>query len=316
MWRHFTLCVFTTVLLTVPAPPSPERNDCSHRTLTVHVKDLRGRPVPGLAAGDFEAQFRGKPVKILSATPDTRPHRVVILLDASASMAGTWERPLYLATHAVDTMPATAQVALFVFDTKIKLQLGFSAGRPAIREALLALHLDEKEVGKKVRGRTAVYDALLSAIRLLDSPTNSDVLYLITDAGDNSSDTKPKDVAKALTSNGAHLFLSLVYPGPFLMSRSDQYLGALDLTELVQRVGGEFVTPYVNFAYDPKNPDLFAASLRTFELSLIDDYLLELDLSEPVRKYENWTLKLSKEKRERWKDARLLYAKELAPCEP
>jgi len=315
MWRHFALCV-CTVLLTVSAPASPERNDCSHRTLTVHVKDLQGKPVPGLAAGDFEAQFRGKPVKILSAAPDTRPHRVVILLDASASMAGAWERPLYLATHAVDTMPATAQVALFVFDTKIKLQLGFSAGRPAIREALHALHLGQNEVGKKVRGRTAVYDALLSAIRLLDSPTNSAVLYLITDAGDNSSDTKPKDVAKALISNGAHLFLSLVYPGPFLMSRSDEYLGALDLTELVQKVGGEFVTPYVNFAYDPKNPDLFAASLRTFELSLIDDYLLELDLSEPVRKYENWTLKLSKEKRERWKNARLLYAKELAPCEP
>jgi hypothetical protein len=308
--------VCATALLTVRAPASPERNDCSHRTLTTHVKDLRGRPIPGLAADDFEAQFRGKPVKILSATPDPRPHRVVLLLDASSSMAARWEEPLYLVTHAVDTMPATTQVALFVFDTKIKLQLGFSAGRPAIREALQALHFDQNEVGKKVRGRTAVYDALLSAIRLLDSPTNSDVLYLITDAGENSSDTNPKDVAKALTSNGAHLFLSLVYSGPFLMSRSDEYLGALDLTELVQRVGGEFVTPYVNFAYDPKNPDLFAASLRTFELSMIDDYLLELDLSGPVRKYENWTLKLSKEKRERWKDARLLYSKELAPCEP
>ena len=149
------------VVLPVSAPALPQANDCFHRTMTIYVKDSQGRPIGGLAAGDFEAHFRDKPVKILSAIPDGRPHRVVILLDASASMAFRWEEPLHLALHIVRTLPESTLVALLVFDTKIKRQIGFSAGRKALETELRGMEFDRNEIDKKVRGKTALYDALL-----------------------------------------------------------------------------------------------------------------------------------------------------------
>lgn len=280
----------------------------------MYVKDAEGIPIQGLAAPDFEAEFHRKPVNIRSATPDSRPHRVVILLDSSASMAFRWEQPLNLAIHAVDTLPASTQVALLVFGTKIQKQIGFSAPRHELETELRAMDFDRNEIDKKVHGTTALYDALLSAIQLLGSPTDADVLYVVTDAGDNSSRSTPKDVAKALTANGVHLFISLLFR-PFVTSRSPEFVGALDLNDLIHKVGGEFVTPYVNFPYDPKNPQVFDQALRTFELSLVKDYMIEIKLPEPALKSEDWTLKLSKEKREKWKNARVLYGTRLAPCQ-
>jgi hypothetical protein len=58
------------------------------------------------------------------------------------------------------------------------------------------------------------------------------------------------------------------------------------------------------------------AALKMFESSMLNDYLLDLELPEPATKYESWTLKLSKEKREQWRNAKVLYTKELAPCQP
>jgi hypothetical protein len=44
----------------------------------------------------------------------------------------------------------------------------------------------------------------------------------ITDAGDNSSHAVPKDVAKALTSSGVHLFVSLLGSNPAFRNRTPE----------------------------------------------------------------------------------------------
>jgi hypothetical protein len=86
---------------------------------THYVQDSLGKPISGLIPADFESQFRGKPVKIVSVIPDQRPHRIVILLDASRSTAHKWERALYLATHLIGMPLPNTQIALVVFDKRI-----------------------------------------------------------------------------------------------------------------------------------------------------------------------------------------------------
>jgi hypothetical protein len=60
--------------------------------LPINVEDARGLQIQGLTPADFQAKVHGRSIKILSIALDDRPHRVVILLDASGSIASEWER--------------------------------------------------------------------------------------------------------------------------------------------------------------------------------------------------------------------------------
>jgi hypothetical protein len=243
MLRLINLPFDLTLALLIVSPAVAQEDQCSQRKLTIYVQDSLGKPISGLTPADFESQFRGKPVKIVSVIPDQRTHRIVILLDASMILSSP-------------------------------------------------------------------------GCSLLGSPTSSDILYAITDAGDNSSHAAPKDVAKALTSSGVHLFVSLLGSNPAFRNRTpEEIMGPEDLNDLVHKTGGKLITPEVDFPHGPKNPELFMASLKTFDLSLVDDYLVDIALPEAVRRYEDWTIKLSKENRQQWKDAKVLNAKELAPCQ-
>jgi hypothetical protein len=59
----------------------PER-----RTIAVSALDKDGKTVTGLTAADFRGDFRGQPVKILSAELDTNPRRIALVVDMSASL--------------------------------------------------------------------------------------------------------------------------------------------------------------------------------------------------------------------------------------
>jgi hypothetical protein len=296
---------------------SAQTDVCQHRVLSVYIQDAQGKPIAGLGPSDFETKVNGKLAKVVSVIPDQRTHRIVMLLDASGSMAHKWESALFLATQLVGMPLPNTQMALIVFDKRIQQQVGFSADRRTITTALQGLHFDPKHIDEKMSGRTALYDALLAGLHLLGTPSSSDILYAITDAGDNSSHAAPKEVARAMTSSGVHLFVSLLVGAPLVRNRvPEEIMGPEDLNDLIHKVGGELITPEVNFPHDPKNPEVFMASLKTFDLFLVDDYLIDIELSKPVSKYEDWTLKLSNEKREQWKNARVLYAKMLSPCSP
>jgi len=71
------LCIRTT---------GAEDLSCPRRTLPVALRDQQNVPMQNVSVSDLAAKVRGKPIKILSLAPDTRPHRLVLILDASGSM--------------------------------------------------------------------------------------------------------------------------------------------------------------------------------------------------------------------------------------
>src|SRR5215469_2777045 len=87
---------------------------CQDRTVPFSVYHSEGRTIHGLTPSDFEAKFYGQPVKILSIVPYDRPHRVVILLDASGNMAHVWKPALAAASDLAETPLPNVQVALIV----------------------------------------------------------------------------------------------------------------------------------------------------------------------------------------------------------
>src|SRR5262249_15251576 len=92
----FFLLTLTLVLFfgshTVPSSDPP----CTTRRLPVSFRDAQNVPLQNVSVDDLEAKIHGKPAKILSLTPDPRPHRLVLIMDASASMGmSQGETPLW-----------------------------------------------------------------------------------------------------------------------------------------------------------------------------------------------------------------------------
>src|SRR5947209_16303018 len=129
--RHTVVlpCIMTAgLLLEALAQETP----CLRRTVMASVLTLAGQPVASVPTSSFKGEFRGKPVRILSATRDLGPRRIVVLLDASGSMAGLtkgkWDLVLRAAGDVAAHAPPDSSVALIVFDDKVKQEVDFSAG--------------------------------------------------------------------------------------------------------------------------------------------------------------------------------------------
>jgi len=297
---------------------SAQVGTCTHRILPVTVQDEKGRPVTGLAAADFEGKFRGLPVKLLSIAPDQRPHRIVILLDASGSMHDIWGRVLAPAFNLAGTRLADTQMALLIFNEKIIEQIGFDGGQQAVAARLRELESDVKSASKLVRGRTALSDALVAGLQLLDNPTSADILYLVSDGGDNASHAHFDEVGRRLTSSGVRLFVSAVFNELEARGRSpEEIYGPEELIRLAKITGGEVISPYARgVPISRKDREQFVARVFEFHASMIEDYLLEAEFPESLDKHRTWELKLSKQKREQWKNATILYPTELPACQP
>ena len=104
------LCASILVLNFARASYSQDES-CQHRTVPLSVYDSEGLTIRGLTPSDFEAKYRGQPVKLLSIVPDDRPHRIVILLDASGSMKEMWRPALAAASDVAESQLANTQIA-------------------------------------------------------------------------------------------------------------------------------------------------------------------------------------------------------------
>jgi hypothetical protein len=86
-------------------------------------------------------------------------------------------------------------MALIVFKDKIEEQISFSDGQSAVAEKLHQMRSTANVSGQTTGGRPAIFDSLLGGLRLLETPTSADSLYLVSDGADNASHAHLNDVA-------------------------------------------------------------------------------------------------------------------------
>jgi hypothetical protein len=315
-----TSTCLASLLLAASLAPSvlAQKGSCSHRILSVSVQDLGGRLIDGLAVTDFDAKLSGKPVKFLSITPDRRRHRVVILFDASSSMRQGWRQSLAPASDLAETRVPDTQMALIIFNETVTEQVDFAAGQRAVVERLRQIITDTKYETKSVRGKTALYDALLAGLRLLGPATSADILYLVTDGGENSSRVHLSEFDRLISSSGVRLFVSLVHDvRNYPEASPEETYGITDLNDVVNRTGGEMFSPFANgIAKTPNEIHQFGDRMYSYYRRMFETYLLEVEFPEPVAKNRSWELKLSKELRELRKDLIITYPTKLAGCVP
>ena len=301
-------------------PASAQQASCLHRTLALNVDDSRGIPVRGLSPADFQANLRVGSPKILSIVPDDRMHRIVILIDASGSMSRVWRESLAPASALAETPMRNVQMALLVFGGNVYEKIEFSKGQSAVAEKLRQIRSSEAYSHQLFHGKTALYDSLLAGLQLLDSPSSADSLYLISDGRENASRAHFDDVAHRFITTGVRLFVSQVVADDTLNPQlgSGELDGPARFHELARKTGGEMIQPFRDGVVPtkPKEAQRIAEGVNAFHKNMIHSFRLEVELPRPLDKYYSWELKFAGDNNERWKNVRLLYPTQLAPCGP
>ena len=316
----FLACASLMATLALAQEPS-----CLHRQVPVNLVDQWGYPQREIETAAFRGDFRGKPIEILRVTKDAHPRRIIILLDSSGSMLETenrkWMLALQVAGDAAAFLPPDTEVALDSFAERIDETVDFGQGRNAVAEKIIAWKPGINP-GHSKRRTTALWDSLLEALDRFGRSQPGDVVYLISDGGDNTSKTKPQAVESAYIRAGVRLFSFVPMAESTLgLTNPDEMGGASTLQDLTKSTGGNLVflpaggkLVLRNFSLGEKDKAALAYLLRGLYMQMREFYWLEMTLPQPVDKPHDWLLKLANLPDTRRKDLQLRYPTKLFPC--
>ncbi|MGB6247536.1 MAG: VWA domain-containing protein [Terriglobales bacterium] len=265
---------------------SPAQSPPNQPSLLVNVLDRNGHPIQDLSRDSFRVKVNGHPTALLDAHYSLGPRRIVVLLDMSGSMRGvTDNKKWHVAREAVADLladtPKQVQVALVTFSSHVREAFDFSQGRSSIAAWLKNGPSQQNDI----EGKTALYDAVAEAAKLLEPALPGDAIYAITDGGENSSHASESNIKERLLESHIRLFVLLFDERSF---RVEENSPPKFVTELARDTGGfvfdvparhySFAASY-DFDYlDDKNArdrlDLYTKSLNT---QISGFYNLQLD---------------------------------------
>ena len=263
---------------------------CARRSIVVNVLDLHGNAVRDLNKDNFRLRIKGRPVPVLEAPYSLAPRRMVVVVDTSGSMAGSFDNKKWtIARDAVEEVlaltPEDVGLALLTFSRNVELKADFAQGRPAIAAWL---RQGPSQPGN-LKGTTALFDTVSAALKLLEPVRQGDAIYVVTDGGDNSSHTSKNKVEKALLRSGVRLFVFLFSePTPI----EEMRVGVDSIVELAGNTGGfVFGTPAtsvrgsvyggLNFLYDYNDRTRERIKLYTQVLNVQLNGFYTLQIAEP-----------------------------------
>jgi hypothetical protein len=311
------LFVFSLNPLNLPGQDS----GCARRSVAVSVVDREWNLVQGLSAANFRAKLRGHEVEILSASVDTSPRRIVLLLDASGSMIEEqWEAAESISKDLIWFAPARASIAQMAFSETVLDTVGFDQDQPALLRHLAEL-VKVCEQPRKAR-RTALYDAIVSARSTLGASEFGDVIFAVTDGGDNRSRTEPKGVERDLLQAGVRLFSALIGHGRGTRATTPWEIeGATRLLAMVEATGGDLLAfpysaesePYRYITAKTKAEAVTVALRRLFE-EAGTPYRLELRLPVTLDKPTKWNLDVIEANGKPGRRVEVRYPQQLMPC--
>jgi len=301
-------------------------------TVVVNALDERGIPIRGLRQDNFRAKSQGHEIQLVSLSFAEGPRRIVVLLDSSGSMSGErdngrWNAARGAAVEFANSASPGARLSLITFADDVEERAGLSLDR---HEILGWLSGSQASNRKLVKGRTALYEALLTAAKELDPPQPGDAIFVITDGEENASKVTSSQVMNILRGKlaGIRLF-SFLLPGlvpaspesPFEESRKR-------LREMIRESGGFEVelTPYTpdipehvtwvrptTSLYDNRAKSFIKTSANVLNLQISSFYLLTLKLPDDMTKPKGWKLELVDSYGPSQKEVTLTYPGHLTP---
>jgi hypothetical protein len=294
------------------AQPAPNQSPSS---LLVNALDRNGDAVRDLTKDNFRVKVNGHPAALLDARYSLAPRRIVILLDVSGSMVnGTGSRKWQIARDAVGDLlastPADVQLALLTFSSRIGDVFDFPHGRSSITTWLNSGPSQRSTV--KALPETAFFDAVAAAAKLLDPARDGDVIYVITDGGDNRSHLSDADEKKRLLQSHIRLFAFLFaeeMPTPEESSGADSVVNlARDTGGYVFRVSSHWDgTAMADNDHNDRLRERMRLFGRALNIQVNGFYSLLLDAPTPTRKLSKVSLEIVDGKGKVRKDLTSIY---------
>jgi hypothetical protein len=297
-------------------------NPCLIRTIPVTPIDARGNPLQDLQASSLLGKVHGRPVAILSATLNTQPRRIMVCVDMSGSMwggGGAWPVTQMMLENIAQAGPTVGQLGMELFAEKVFDVLNFSSNPHAVRMKVASLQAAdlEKIVPKRER-RTALWDALWQAADQFTPPRSGDVIYVLTDGGENSSHHSEKELEDKLLSRSIRLF-AFIRPAssPNRGRTPEEEVGPETLRGTVMNTGGDLI--YLPRALGDwtkgrrRSTVLHEAQQLYQQMAVCYDTGIRLPLA--LEKRTDLDLVIVDDRGHKRKDIELLYPHRLPPCE-
>jgi Ca-activated chloride channel family protein len=230
--------------------PRTLRSSVEVTTVAVTVRDAEGHLAPDLARDAFTVYEDGEPQAITQFTDERVPVGLGLLLDVSDSMFGARIRDARAAVERFLLELLSPADAFFVtaFNHRSQLLTSWTSEPDTIRAALDSLH---------PFGATAIYDAVLGALPLIDRrPRDRAALVIISDGADTASDATLREVRAALLRSDAFVYaIAIDSPSRAAINAG---VNAEALGEITNQSGGR-----TEVVHDPS--ELGAATARIAE---------------------------------------------------
>jgi Ca-activated chloride channel family protein len=175
-------------------------------SVTATVTDAAGHLIKDLPRDAFQVLDDNQPQAITQFTRDRVPIGLGVLLDISDSMFG---QRIQDARAAVDRflfelLDTSDEFFLLAFNHKPRVLTGWTRSQEEIDQAL---------AGLRPFGGTAIYDAVIDALPLIDRRSRERAaLIIISDGADTASDAKLRDMRTALLRSDAFVYAIAIDP--------------------------------------------------------------------------------------------------------
>jgi hypothetical protein len=241
---------------------------------------LREEPNPEIVTrttlANFTATLDGHLIKLTGLHADAAPHRFVVLLDQSGSMKERlWPGELTLAKHFAAALSPTARAGLIAFDEVIQSKVPLASG--------VDLEKKLQEIERtQPKGRTSILTALGEALDLLEPFQPGDLVYLISDGGENSPRSANwNKLRDRLQRNGVRLFAMILVDDHFEAPHNgvtlEEQQGWSTLRSLILDSGG--VYSLISYSRSHEwNEKVVSDAAYAFYRVMMYDYLLEIEV--------------------------------------
>lgn len=280
---------------------------CPSLVIPLNVFTRDGLLARSLSLDNLVIKIDGKEAKLNSVGLDVNPRRVVLLLDTSASMAGhgpgSWKLVPLLGAYAVDTIPSDASVAVGTI-AKVPT-IGEFGDRAQAGARVLAL------TRSSIKGSTALFDSIHAALIKLGQPHFGDLIYIITDGGDNHSKLTEPQIVRELSEHGTRVFVLLVSSQQPRIQ--EEQLGPAVMEDLAKQSGGHLMVFYSSSAFSANRADL----LKTASLIQSDirtTYRVEVSYQKKIKKPASVQVRYTGPDQRLAKNSAWIYPRRVGPC--
>lgn len=283
-------------------------NPCLQRTVLVSAMENSGKQLSSLNSDVFDARIGRQKIRITAVSPAPVDRRAVLLLDVSGSMSGDrshkkWPTAVTIAKQVLSSAPPNLSLSMIAFSGTFSEKVDFGpSARSEIADRL------QKYAAMSPRGPTPLLDTIDQTSGVFTPPRIADAIYLISDAGDNSSKDTVGRVRKRLLASGVRLHLIYIRANGMTSfeDKPDTF------STLALESGGWVIDVPASLEQESGR---LRQTIATAVNAMLSDPLVQVHVTLPyeVSKWQYWNLRVLDEHGRKSNKLMLLYPHLLAP---